>query len=298
MRINNKRKKLLISALLGIISALVMFSMYNSMEKKLSSQSKLINDQVQTIDVIKKTIGNETANNTNVEYEYLVASMPLAKGSVFKPTDFVKQKSPIQIMQAISDESSIIGRTLLFDVKQGSFLKEDLFGGSISNNNVPAGMRLVTIPSVAIQGLASYIKVGTRVDIISIAKDKDSNSEILLQNIKIVSMEPKTSDQKIIASASDSSAITFLVPLQSTTKLIETFTLGKIQLIARGDEDRVVFQQRTGRRVFTKQISSSNLPAITSIPEKLPAPAMPQPVQNNSKVEMIQANNKSEVTFE
>ncbi|MFA6989093.1 MAG: Flp pilus assembly protein CpaB [Candidatus Gastranaerophilaceae bacterium] len=293
MRGNDKRKKLLFSVLSGVIAALVIFMMFNSMDKKLDSQTQIINKQSLTIENLKKL---STINN---QYDYLIASKPLKKGEKIKPIDISKQIFQMKVAGAISDYSLVVDKTLLTDLKAGDLITVNMIPGvsNLNSDYIPSGMRLVTIPSVSIQGLATYFKPGTKVDVVSIAKNDTMDSNIIIQNVRIISLESKTPSPQQTTPAGDLAAITLLIPVQSTAKLIEAFTLGKIQLVARGVNDEGFLNRRvTSRRKFTK--IDKNLPSITSIPSKLPAPAMPMPVKNTQKVEMIQAGSKSEVTFE
>jgi Flp pilus assembly protein CpaB len=174
-------------------------------------------------------------------------------------------------------------------------------------------MRALTIPIEYIQGLASYITTGTKVDIVSATKSETKESNLIVQNVEVVSFEMQTrvGGDTGTPPVNSISAVTFQIPAAAIPKVVEAVVKGKIQIATRNNADK----EQITVAVKPKPITTSfNAPPIKALPlpyptstfslpplnaSDLPMPAAPpkkaKPVK---KVEFIQANVKTDLSFE
>ena len=259
------------------------------------------------------------------------------------------------------NENFVLGKIAAQDILAGKIVtNEDILAMSENSLNIPSGMRAITIPTSLIQGLASYIYIGSKIDLISIK----SPPEFIAQNIKIIALETtvdysakETTPQETTAKApappkpSESSAplapaqlaqpadttaspeantvispssagikstsadkalgITILVPVETAKKIIFAMIEGKLQVITRGrNDDKIIkqssssFSSSSSIRKLPSDISSLLPPPPPSGTGKLPSlPGVISPKnipveQPKVEVEVIEANNKRQVSFD
>ncbi|MFH0703302.1 MAG: Flp pilus assembly protein CpaB [bacterium] len=202
---------------------------------------------------------------------------------------------------SFSDINAVIDKVVSKNVLANEILIASIVQKS-KNLPIPVDMRSITIPIEYIQGLSSYISVESKVDIISASKEADAMPPLILQNTKIISLESSQgsfTDNSI--SIAQASAITFEIPAKFASRLVKAMIDGKLQIICRGLGDNKIISEG-GSSPASKKITIPPPPFdIESLKNRgfntLPEPAAPfNPTPK--KVEIIQSNVKSELTFD
>lgn len=306
MRSKQNKKKMMIAIILSMIAAFVVYNSSNSNKATIDKLNKTLEEQQQTIKELKNPAaqGDGSILNTKVA----VAKQDIKSGTKLtlemielKDSD---PKTPVQ--DGISDLSYLAGQTVTEDITKGNQItKSKIYVSFNEKFEIPEGMRAITIPSGSIQGMASYITVGSKIDIVS--AQKDNNPEFILQGAKIISFEG------VNKPSSDTTGvkfdgITILVPANIVPHLVDAMTNGKLQVVARGFNDNKIIKNHTRINNSTSsQVSSEftvppppggiKLPAVSDIKSESVLAQSPQ--KNKEKiVEVIQANVKSEVSFD
>lgn len=320
MRSNNKTKRLTIAIITGILATFAAFSLFNTINQqkdlilglnsKLQEQSKEISNIKDNKILLSAQNSTQQSGLVNV----VAAKTDIKAGTKLnsemlevRQADFLKAPD-----SGFNDSGMLVGKITLSDIKTGDFITKDkIIGIKGVNFNIPAGMRAITIPTQYIQGLASYITVGSRIDIISTSKGNGSKPEIVLQNIRIISLEGVTGslDGETMSTPS-ATAVTLEIPAGYASKLVNAMIGGKLQVITRGHKDNKIIRSGDssgGIGYVSPKISYNQVlpPApkdIKLFQNKsygiLPEPAMPPVRSSSRKIELIQANVKSEVTFD
>jgi len=316
----NNKKKLLIAVVVGIIASVVVFSAFNSYNKRISEQKALISNLKQKADeTVVKAI--EDPNMVKI----VVAKIDLPSGTKLTNlnTDlkgFLPKDMP---PETYKDAISVIGYTLNDSCVTGEpITRTKIKEFQTSTLEIPTGSRAVTVPFEFIQGYSSNIKIGTKIDLISASKDVNG-SNIVLQNSKIISFEstPKPPNPDGTTAPPTLTGITFQVQAKDTSKLVDAMTRGKLQIIERNAaDDNVIKVQEMPKPIIdlgsvvpsppklTATAPPSLPPSLPSlIPDKLPGggmgglgglPAPATPKKKTSKVELIQSNVRSEIEFD
>lgn len=304
MRTNKDKKKLLISVVIGLAATLIVYSQFQN--------------QTHEIEKLQKEVRFFQDNLNSESYNYVVAKSDLKRGTVLTREMLTTKNYTLKITGTYENIGDLENKVLLKDLKTGDLLNSNAINATMSFNgyNVPKGMRTITVPTSSIQGFASFLKEGMRVDIISTARE-DGNSNksaivgVIIQNVEILSFETNNGDK---TKTENITAITFKVPAGAVNKIVNAMQGGQLMLATRGLDDSigtpsshiesVPYSYKPSYKVSKKKISYSspqyysklpNLPAYNESIDSLPAPAAP--VIKQEKVEMIQANVKSEVNF-
>jgi len=311
MRSTKAKKKLIIAIIAGLCAALTVLNAFNSMNEKMKMQQEQIAKQSSLILELRQNMGagSSITLGTNRQQGYVVAAKEIASGTKITEDMLEITSSDVQTENTFPDKLAVVGKIALKTIYKGQMIRiSDVMESEFSRNRLAAGMRAITIPVSNIQGLASYIKVGTHVDVLSTAKTKDSEPGLILQNVKIVSLEaPQGAKDDTIVSALNASGVTLEIPASASVRLVNAMQDGKLLFVTRGANDQNIVPV-TRKRVKTSSNTSNipanlpNLPQISSIgtlsdkSDDLPAPAKPSAAPQ-AKVEMIQAGVRSEVTF-
>jgi Flp pilus assembly protein CpaB len=301
MRNKQSRKRLLIAALLAVAAGFCVFNSMNSQKTTINTLSQQLEQQQQTITKLKDS--SIQADNSASSHKIIVAKQIIKVGTKITPDmlelkEYGSEKIPVD---SVSNISLLTGQIAAEDINAGApVTKSKTLGLKFADFDIPAGMRAVTIPSGYIQGLASYITVGSKVDIVSIKKD--NNSEIILQGIKIISFEQSNINDS--ASSAKADAITLLIPANSVSSLVDAMASGKLQVVARSASDNIVVKKYIHISRNNNDIYSSNGLTIPPPPNLTKLPSIGEMKNgtdligvNGKKVEIIQANVKSEVNF-
>lgn len=312
MRAKQNKKKLIIAIAAGVFASLIMFSTMGNLNKQIQEQSSLLNKY-------KKESNNQYSKPIEeAKVIVVVAKNNLAMGTRLTPE--MMEAKPVIASEAginsIKDMSIILGKTIMENLILGQPITRDMIKEFQNKTlDIPPGMRAITIPAEYIQGYASYMNIGSKIDIILAAKIEEG-SNLIVQNVKIIAFENgirPQSDTGIPASTTIT-AITFQVPANSAPKIVEAMVKGKIQVVARNNNDN----EHIAIVPKTKKSNSTGAPPIkTSLPpfpigaslpsldnlnkglSGLPAPAAPpKKTKPPKKVEFIQANVKSDLTFD
>lgn len=307
---SNKKKKIIIAVCAGIIAAFGIFSSVNKKDAMIDKLSQELNTQKAQLANISQNISgsiNDISANKAV-----IAKKDIPAGTIIN-NEIIEEKHFEQALipsDANKNLYSLIGKVAAKDIKSGEFVKKaDIMENNYNGLDLPSGMRAITIPVSYLQGLGSYMSKGSRVDIISTTKTDSSKPQVILQDVKIISLEGVSDGDN--QPATKATSITFQIPAELSANIVDAMMSGKLQIVARNLTDRVkVKSSTTSTKNRNKTVSSiknvSNftlpeIPAITGIPSSsmsgLPSPAMPS-LAPTKKVELIQANVKSEVTFD
>ena len=306
MRPKQNKKKLVIAITVGVVVSLMIFSTLGNYDKKIQEQSQLLNSY-------KKQLGSAM---TQKKEESDAIQIVVAKSLLLKDTKLTKEMLELKDHKIaalppghIKNLDSIVGHTLNTSLNPGEpittlFLKE-LQSKTLE---VPQGMRAITIPIEYIQGLASYVEIGSKLDLHSASRENaKEKGELIVQNIKVIAFEKKeqpspVEGQKPIEAIS---AVTIEVPAAKAAKLVEAMVNGKLQLALRNMHDDEIVKTPKREIIQAPPINPSSFPTSILPPinmkniNDLPIPAAPpkKPSKPPATVEFIQANVKSEVTF-
>ncbi|EKE02831.1 MAG: Flp pilus assembly protein CpaB [uncultured bacterium] len=309
MRPKQNKKKLVIAITVGVLVSLVLFSQIGGVNKR-------VQEQIQIANAYKKQLDAERAQKkdaTSVDSVQIV----VAKSLLLKDTKLTKEMLELKDHKIaalrpehIKNMDSIVGCTLNVSLNPGepitTWLLKELQPKTLE---VPQGMRAITIPIEYIQGLASYVEIGSKLDLHSASRENTKEKgELIVQNIKVIAFEKKeqpspVEGQKPIEAIS---AVTIEVPAAKTAKLVEAMVNGKLQLALRNinDDEIIALPKKAVAQAppFNPppSLPTSILPPINMKNiNDLPVPAAPpkKPSKPPATVEFIQANVKSEVTF-
>lgn len=310
------KKKLIIAAVAGIFASFILFSTLNNFNHKIEDQKKIINDI---------SVKTAAPKDSNANYpKVFIAKQHIVTGTRIS-SSMLEEKSiepAIRPLDAVKDTNETEGLTAAVNIEAGDIItKNKLKNTETGFIDIPPGMRAITIPVESIQGFASYITAGTKIDIISTAKD--DSTDIIAQNIKIIAFENSTKPSADVKAPpiSEIKAITLQVPANLTARIVEAMTKGKLQIITRNYNDNQIVAAAVKKEKPNYNSSPMpvrmNLPSPPQIPQtslippsQLPMPLggagnfpkAPVPVKKNSKsqkkVEFIQASVKSDVMFD
>ncbi|MDD3150554.1 MAG: Flp pilus assembly protein CpaB [Candidatus Gastranaerophilales bacterium] len=294
------KKKILIAVAMGFLTALTIYSAITNMNAQITNQNKVIN--VLTKEVKKAKENTQKEMGAEFKKEYVIAKQDLKAGIELTLEMLETKEFNVNNPDVFKNINNLVGKQLKINIKKGDLiLKESVLNEADINYSIPTGNRAITIPVNFIQGLASYVKIGSKVDIISTVKSQGQKPEIILENIKIISLETKNksiiTDIKSVPST-DASAITFEIPAEKASNLVDSMVSGKLQIVVRGVQD--------GKKISNhKSNISAALPKlpddISALENReygaLPIPQMPE-TKEQKKVEIIQANMKTQMTFD
>lgn len=308
MSSKQNRKKMLIAITIAVFAAFGMFNSINSQKSMINELNTRIQKQDSTINDLKNKALSTAGQIINQSTTAVVSKTDLKAGQALT-VDMLELKDLGTGAPAdkYSDISSLNGKFLSQDIKAGeAIVKAKVLGAEFVNLDIPIGMRAITIPVDYIQGLASYLTVGSRVDIISTAKGKENKPEMILQNVKLISLEGVPPGDT--SPATKATAITLQIPASLASRLVSSMIDGKLQVITRNFQDNKLVGSSKSRSYGdsgARNGDSSNIKFELPPPPKdmkgldiLPSPAT-LPVRTESKkIELIQANNKTEMSFD
>ncbi|OGH96400.1 MAG: Flp pilus assembly protein CpaB [Candidatus Melainabacteria bacterium GWF2_32_7] len=315
MRPKKNKRKLLIAITIGVVVSFIIFSTLGNYNKKLQEQNQLINSLKNTA----SSALNKTTSDPDM-IKIVVAKKPLASGTkLTKETLDLKEFKITGLPPGhIKNIDSIIGFTLNKNINENDPITTSLLKELQTKTlEIPQGLRAITIPIEYIQGFASYINIGSKLDIVAASRESaEHQGKLIVQNVKIISFEKgevpsSVEGQKPIETIT---GITIELPAVQTQKLVEAMVKGKLQLVTRNTHDNEVIKVADKPKPKIESLSRNaelpinfNPPAIPNsmLPPinaknigDLPLPATPKKASKPpQKVELIQANVKSDVTF-
>jgi pilus assembly protein CpaB len=166
---------------------------------------------------------------------------------------------------------------------------------------IPKGMRAVSIRANEIIGVAGYVTVGTRVDVVLTATTpgaQESITKIVLQNVEVASAgqviqkDPEGKPQTV-------TVVTLFVTPEDLEKLTSASSQGQFQLALRHPLD--LEEAKTKGVQLTQLIrGGAPLPAppVVRAPRRVPqVVAAPPPVAPATNIEVIKGEQRSTVKF-
>lgn len=185
MRSKKNKKKLMIAISLGMVATMGVFSMMNN--QKASIEAKLAQEQANALAAMQSQQSPAPApqeETTNV----ILAKTDIKTGDIITLSKIEKKEYKKTELPPVYfvNENYVLGKIASQDILMGKILTdEDILATSANSINIPPDMRAITIPTSLIQGLASYIYVGSRIDLIAIKSPPD----FIAQNLKIIALE-------------------------------------------------------------------------------------------------------------
>lgn len=119
-------------------------------------------------------------------------------------------------------------------------------GRATLSNTLSPGMRAVTIPVDDVSGVAGFITPGDRVDIVLIRSGETMAADLILQNVKVVTVDQAADESR--TGAKIANAVTVEVSSENARKLALAKATGKLTLNLRasGDEAIAAKQKEVG----------------------------------------------------
>jgi Flp pilus assembly protein CpaB len=311
MRSKKNKKKLMIAIMLAIV---VVFVMLNISSRNKAAQLK----QQATIEELNKKIleaqkNQSTSGNTQGDkIKAVVAAQDIKAGDIFtqeslKLQDFSKEELPPNYFKTVA---MVVGKKAGKNIAMGGFVT--LAEIQVLENNVieiPNDSRAITIPVNKFKGIASYIKVGTKVDLLM----SGETPEYVAQNVRIVAFEaPPTqvvpTDPNALSkmdlsylNAVNASAITFLIPINLVPKVLDATEKGQLQIITRNNNDEKIVIKEEELPPPPDEITLSSLPELPDAEKDsgeapIPEPEAPKP--KTREITFIKANSVETISVE
>ena len=298
MRSKKNKKKLIIAIVLGCVATLGLLNNMNSQKAAMNRLNKKIQAQ-QKADIKKKN----PFETKKADIKAVVAAKDINVGDVFLLESLnVKNFADKDELPAgyFKTKAMVVGKKAGKNITRGGFITGAEIQVADSNTiDIPNDTRAITIPVEKFKGLASYIKIGSRVDILKITNPP----EFIAQNVKVVGFEKLTAPVSTVKNpikeslnAKKASAITFLIPIDIVPTLIDSMLKGQLQIIVRNNQDEkiVTTEKELPPPPSAEKISVIPLPS----PEKDTNLPEPKPISPPAKeIELIQANRISKQTF-
>ncbi len=122
-------------------------------------------------------------------------------------------------------------------------------GRAALSNKLSSGMRAVTIPVDDVSGVAGFITPGDRVDIVLIRSGETMSADVILQNVKVVTVDQAADERK--TGAKIANAVTVEVSSENAKKLALAKATGKLTLTLRAaGDDKVTASAGSGEGIL------------------------------------------------
>lgn len=164
----------------------------------------------------------------------VVAIEKIPKSTIITPEMIAIKQVPVESIHELanSNPDKIIGRITLESIEANEPILSIRLVDSSQNNNslsfsVPQNYRALTIKTDEVTGVAGYVDIGDRVDLVALMPN--GTSQMIEEYMEVVENGVKSSS----ASDSLSTAITVLVPDQDVLKVEYALELGSYRLILR-----------------------------------------------------------------
>lgn len=304
---NRNARKIFISLVIGVITACISLSTYSKLQQQIKEKDQLI-----------KVMQLGQKQNANAKFTYLTATHDMLAGDTITQDDIQTSTFSEEEPDGLSSADLVIGNVLLEPVKSGQILTGYAFTGvTVPSKKNPLGMRdgyrALTLSTGSLDGLSAQMKAGTVVDVFS----KSKNNQFVLSKVKILSLEPTEGTDTKDLTITKAKTATFEVPADKIQDLVEIYSSGKILLVMRPVGDDTVItgkkQPQNSSGSYGSGFHNANYsysPSVmTSLPEvpdiqtyedktinEMPAPVIPK--KNTRTVEIIEAANKTQITFD
>lgn len=291
MRINKKnKKKILIAVALGGLATFLLFNSMNSKQAAVNELNRKLQEQQAAIANLKQNPFDEKKQQKETKIEAVVAVRDINVGETYTLEVIKAKEFPEDILPEgyFKTTALVVGKKAGKNLVKGQFITStEIQAEDIASIEIPNDMRAISIPVERFRGLASHIRVGSTVDLLRVSTPPD----FIAQNLRIVAFEATdaTGNSRYNAngnnrlnpqylSANQASAITFLVPLDLVSKVIDNMLEGQLQIITRNSsDDKVLITEKELPPPPEETIPQINIPEqplneVELEPVKLPKP--------------------------
>ncbi|OGI01904.1 MAG: Flp pilus assembly protein CpaB [Candidatus Melainabacteria bacterium GWF2_37_15] len=313
MRLNKKnKKKVIIAVILGAVATIGIFNSMNSKQAALNDLNKKIQQQNAAISQLKKNPDGTDSKTKKISA--VVAIQDIKVGDTFTVEMLKNQECKEEELPEgyFNNTSLIVGKKSGKNIVKGQFITSaEIQAEYINTIEIPNDMRAISIPVEKFKGLASHIRVGSSVDILKLS----TPPEYIAQNVRIVAFEASggTTASRYNAdsaggkvnleylTATQASAITFLVPIDLVSRIVDNMVGGELQIITRNASDeKVIIAERElppppSSETPTLELPPPNIPEEPSEEVGFTPPKLPPP--EPKKIELIKASAISTIEF-
>lgn len=303
----NNTNRILISLIIGLCVAGLSFKAYADMQSEMKKKDQLI-----------AVMKFRDAELEKKKISYVTPTRDMKAGETVTLKD-IKLAKFNEHAGGLTSLDAAAEKVLVLDVQAGEILTKEAFIGVDINKKIGLreGHRAITVSTSILDGLSYEMKEGVLIDIYG----QDNSNPIVFSKIKILSLETQKAQTtaeavKDIAtkeeeevSIKDADTATFEIPISKVTDFVAMYSSGRILLAMRpfGDDTTVVTKKKADKKAVSSQntnYDSATLPKLptaqtfeTPMINGLPLPISPT-VGKQKTVEVIEASNKTEVSFE
>lgn len=301
MRKNKNTSKIILALIVAFLAMAGSYSGFKNMNSELEEKNRLI-QLMQTTNKPKD----------QGDYAYAVAKINLKAGEIISDEDVDFQSFTTINTSAFDNRSNVVNKILLKDINSGDvFTNAHIAQISSDDLTLKEGYRALTLPMSNFQGQSASMTLGSYVDIYSMSPESDWASE----KTKIIGIDGGSSASGTGAKVADkgllgASTVTFEVSTNDLSDFISNVAKGNLILVARNQNDKKIVHRKSKAPKIDigsmGNFSPSSIPTLPNFPASSPEPVsnlsgLPQPVSpvnSSSSVEVIEANVKSQVTFD
>ena len=279
MRIGKNKRKLYVSFILAFLIGFIIFKVFDYQNSKIVEQSEKLKEYYNSLQENSKQVVNNLDQDKVLFMDVIVASKNIKKDTkITKELIEIKKIKNNVPAGAITNDFLAIGKVAKVNFNEG----ELIFSSKIEENvneelDINLGMRAITIPIDYIQGLASYLSVGSHVDIISTSQKNDLSPEYVIENIEIIDFESPLKNSISNIPITKASALTFHIPAKSAENLVNAMVNGKLQIIIRNKNDKKVIKK------LMKKTGISTTNSLPHPPDGVNSLKLPEPASINLK---------------
>lgn len=303
MRSKKNKKKVMIIVIIAVVGVFFMLNMANKQkEAELKQQAQL--EELKRIEAQKQAAAQAPKEE---KIKAVVAAQDIKAGDIFtqenlKLQDFSKEELPPNYFKTVA---MVVGKKVGKNIATGGFVTaSEIQVVDASAIEIPNNSRAITIPVNKFKGVASYIKVGTKVDLLM----SGSPPEFVAQNVRIVSFETPTTQvtptdpnalnkmDTSLLTAVNASAITFLIPIDLVPKVLDAAEKGQLQIITRNHNDDKIIIKEEELPPPPDEISISSLPELPEEEAPIPEPEAPKP--KTREITFIKANSVETISVD
>ena len=216
----NRSRLLLIGFLALALGAFVSFSVYRTLQAKVSA-------------------------NNEPSVQVVVSTSDLQVGARVSDRDVRVVKFPASLVPAAAfkQASQVVGRGVILPISKGEFLLPNKLAAENAGAGLPAlippGMRAVSVRVNEVVSVAGFVSPGARVDVLltgNPTSSSETQTNTVLENVEVVAVGQKL-ERNTTGDAQSAPVITLLVSPDDAQKLTLASTQGKIQLSLRNPVD-------------------------------------------------------------
>jgi len=276
----NRSRLLLIGLLALVLGVFVSFSVYRTLQTKVSA-------------------------NNEPTTAVVVSTNDLQVGARVGDRDVRVVKFPASLVPAgaFKAPSQVVGRGVVLPITKGEFVLPNKLAAENAGAGLPAlippGMRAVSVRVNEVVSVAGFVTPGARVDVLLTGNPTSSNetqTTTVLTNVEVVAVGQKL-ERNTTGDAQSAPVITLLVSPDDAQKLTLASTQGKIQLSLRNPVDtRQEVLEATRANGLYRGASVAEAAPKPRIVKKAPAVA-PPPTQSQYSVTVIRGTKTEEDKF-